>query len=72
MSRHEAVVLDDTLEQLLPAGLVTASLQVGGAGGAHGMDVGLFEKQYELVDMVLREAARQVRDEPSYGDKVAL
>jgi len=24
------------------------------------MDVGLFEKQYELVDMVLGEAARQV------------
>jgi hypothetical protein len=60
VSRHEAVVLDQTLEQLLPAGLVSASLQVGGAGGARGMDVGLFEKQYELVDMVLMEAARQV------------
>ena len=32
-----------------------------GKRGTPGFDVHLFEKQYELVDMVLREAARQVQ-----------
>eukprot|EP00959_Pyramimonas_sp_CCMP1952_P241251 5041893-Pyramimonas_sp.AAC.2 len=58
VSRGEAIILEKTLEELLPAGMVTAALRTG-KRGTPGFDVHLFEKQYELVDMVLREAARQ-------------
>ncbi|KAK3262038.1 hypothetical protein CYMTET_29087 [Cymbomonas tetramitiformis] len=57
VSRGEAVILEQTLEELLPAGVVTKSLK---KKGGPSFDVHTFEKQYELVDMVLREAARQV------------
>mmetsp|Transcript_27238 Transcript_27238/g.59485 ORF Transcript_27238/g.59485 Transcript_27238/m.59485 type:complete len:1001 (-) Transcript_27238:277-3279(-) len=60
VSRGEAIILEKTLEELLPAGMVTAALRTG-KRGTPGFDVHLFEKQYELVDMVLREAARQVQ-----------
>eukprot|EP00232_Nephroselmis_pyriformis_P027291 CAMPEP_0182853870 /NCGR_PEP_ID=MMETSP0034_2-20130328/934_1 /TAXON_ID=156128 /ORGANISM="Nephroselmis pyriformis, Strain CCMP717" /LENGTH=823 /DNA_ID=CAMNT_0024984655 /DNA_START=77 /DNA_END=2544 /DNA_ORIENTATION=- len=56
VSRGEAVILDQALEEMLPVGQLVATLEQHKV-----FDARVFESEFELVDMVQKEAARQVK-----------
>eukprot|EP00899_Mesostigma_viride_P026404 jgi/Mesvir1/6949/Mv09099-RA.1 len=59
VSRGESVVLEQTLDELLPQGRISEALRVGERGDVV-FHRGMLQREFELVDIVQHEAARQV------------